>query len=194
MTLDFRTLQRDDELPPIPVTVSAADVRAYLDATGEPLEHWIGARALGDDTPGSGTSGDGTSGDSTFGEKTSGESTSGENTSGENRSGENSVTVPPLALGALCLAGLMERLPLPRGALHIGQDFDFVRPIPAGQPVQALIRVVRRSERGGAVILALEIEASADGRPVLRGRTTVLFPPEDDRDDRDADAAEKPAS
>ncbi len=40
MALDFHSLSRGDALPPIALSVSADDARAYLDATGEPAERW----------------------------------------------------------------------------------------------------------------------------------------------------------
>ncbi len=38
--LDFGGLARGDEFPLPPISYDAADVRAYLDATGEPAERW----------------------------------------------------------------------------------------------------------------------------------------------------------
>ena len=38
--LPFDSLGRGDVLPPFSLALSAADVRAYLQATGEPAEHW----------------------------------------------------------------------------------------------------------------------------------------------------------
>ena len=43
MALDFHSLSRGDVLPPIALSVSADDARAYLDATGEAGERWTDA-------------------------------------------------------------------------------------------------------------------------------------------------------
>ena len=43
MALDFHSLSRGDVLPPIALSVSADEARAYLDATGEPAERWTDA-------------------------------------------------------------------------------------------------------------------------------------------------------
>ena len=84
---------------------------------------------------------------------------------------------PPLAVGALVLAALTEHMPLPEGTVHIGQEFEFLRAVAPGEPLQAQLRVAQRSERGGAVVLALDIELhAAAGETVLRGRTTVVAP------------------
>lgn len=130
MTLDFHRLARGDELPAFALSVSAEEARAYLEATGEPAEHWPDA-------------------------------------------------VPPLAPGAFALAALMERLPLPPGALHTGQEFEFLRAVRPSEPLEAQIRVAQASERRGNRIVAFEFElraAEGAGAPVLRGRSTVVAP------------------
>ena len=56
MAIDFETMTAGDELADLTFSVSAEEVRAYLDATGEPAERWtqhvpplaIGALALGE--------------------------------------------------------------------------------------------------------------------------------------------------
>ncbi len=126
--IDFYALARGEALPVIPVVFDAADVRAYLDATGEPHEHWTEA-------------------------------------------------APPLAVGALVLAALVDLMPLPEGTVHIGQEFQFLRAVTPGEPLEARLRVAQRSERGGAVVLALDLELyTGGGEAVLRGRATVVAP------------------
>src|SRR5437868_4664705 len=58
-----------------------------------------------------------------------------------------SKTVPPLAAGALLLAGLMDEVPLPAGAVHIGQDFEFVAPIAIGADIEARLNIAQQSVR-----------------------------------------------
>jgi acyl dehydratase len=111
----------------ITFTVSSEEVRAYLDATGEPPEHW-------------------------------------------------ERTVPPLALGALTLAGLMDEIPLPPGALHVGQEFDFLGAVAHGERVEARLTVAQQSERQGANIIVFASELRCGERIVMRGRTTVMAP------------------
>ena len=86
--------------------------------------------------------------------------------------------MPPLALGAWALGALMEHLPLPPGALHAGQEFEFLRAVAPGEPLEASVRVAQRSERRGTLLLALDLElrAAGGGAPVLRGRSTVAAP------------------
>lgn len=86
------------------------------------------------------------------------------------------AVVPPLALGALTLAGLMEEMPLPSGALHAGQEFEFLSPVTPGEPIEARLTVAQQSERQGANIVVFASELLCGARTVLRGRTTVMAP------------------
>ena len=129
--LDFHSLARGDEFALPPISFDAADVRAYLDATGEPAERWAD-------------------------------------------------TVPPLAAGALLLGQLMEHVPLPWGALHAGQEFEFLRAIAPGEALEGTVNVAQRSVRRGTLLLALTVELqTTDGEVVLRGRSTVAAPAEE---------------
>lgn len=127
--LDFHGLARGDAFLLPPIAFDAAEVRAYLDATGEPAERWAGV-------------------------------------------------VPPLAAGAWVLGQLMEHVALPRGALHAGQEFEFLRAITPGESFEAAVSVAQRTERRGTLLVALDIELrrAEAGEAVLRGRSTVAAP------------------
>lgn len=86
------------------------------------------------------------------------------------------TAVPPLALGAYILAGLMEEMPLPAGALHAGQEFEFLAPVPQGEPLEAELTVVQQSERQGSNIVVFASDLRSGDQVVLRGRTTVMAP------------------
>lgn len=88
--------------------------------------------------------------------------------------------VPPLALGAFTLAGLMERVVVPDGVVHTGQEFTFDAPVVHGQPLEASLTVAARSERRGAVMTVVASELRANGSIVGSGRMTVLVPPADE--------------
>ena len=125
--LDFYGLALGDEFT-LDVRFDAADVAAYLDATGEPAERWDGV-------------------------------------------------APPLGVGAYVLAALLERMPLPNGTLHTGQEFEFLRAVTPGEALEARLRVAQRGERRGALLVALEYELFDESdEVVLRGRSTVAAP------------------
>ena len=122
---DFATLQPGDEIAHFSFSVGAAEVRAYLDATGERSPLW-------------------------------------------------ETHVPPLAVGALSLAGLMERIEDLSGILHTGQHFELHRAVAIDEPVTTRFTVAARSRRRGVVMTAIASELSCDGEVVARGRTTLL--------------------
>jgi hypothetical protein len=84
--------------------------------------------------------------------------------------------VPPLALGALTLAGLMEAMPLPPGALHGSQEFDFLGAVAHGEAVEAQLTVAQQSVRQGTNIVVFASELRCGERVVQRGRATVVAP------------------
>ena len=83
-------------------------------------------------------------------------------------------TVPPLALGALAFSALMEQLPLPAGTLHVGQEFEFRRPLAVAAELTARVTVDQRAERRGSLLTMLSLELSSGGEIVASGRTTLV--------------------
>lgn len=126
---DFATLERGYVLAPFELRVSAAEVQAYLDATGEVNELW------------------------------------------DHR-------VPPLALGALALGGLMARFETPPGLVHTGQEFDFTGEVAVDETVEVKIVVASGSERRGVRMVVFETELHTADRQIGRGRTSVMLVPE----------------
>lgn len=84
--------------------------------------------------------------------------------------------VPPLALGALALGGLLEAVPLPDGAVHTGQEFAFLAVVPLGAEVTADVELVQRSERRGSIVTAFALDLRVGEAPVATGRATVIAP------------------
>jgi hypothetical protein len=84
--------------------------------------------------------------------------------------------VPPLALGALALAALMEEMPLAAGVFHSGQVFEFLESVPFDSTLDLHIAVERRAERAGAIYTTVGLELRLEDRMVCRGRATVVLP------------------
>lgn len=83
--------------------------------------------------------------------------------------------VPPLALVALGLAGLMDRVEVVGGVVHTGQEHTFARAVRHDEPLEVVFSVATRSERRGALITAFASEWRAGDEVVGTGRTTVLL-------------------
>jgi hypothetical protein len=85
--------------------------------------------------------------------------------------------VPPLAIGALGLAALMEEMPLPAGVFHSSQEFEFLGAVPFDSEIELLIAVERRAERAGAIYTTVGLELRFEEEMVCRGHATVVLPP-----------------
>ena len=85
--------------------------------------------------------------------------------------------VPPMALAALSIRALLERAALPAGAVHLGQELSFHRPVSVGERLAARAAVISRGERQGWVLMGVELAVDdVSGEVVMEGRATVTFP------------------
>jgi acyl dehydratase len=85
--------------------------------------------------------------------------------------------VPPMAVAALALRALLEGARLPEGAIHLGQELDFQRPVRVGEKLHASARVVSRGERQGWVLTGVEMDVTdGDGSTVMHGRALATMP------------------
>ena len=88
--------------------------------------------------------------------------------------------VPPMAVAALALAEAMAAVNLPAGAVHTGQEFAFLRPVPANAEANVTASVAVNGVRRGTRIFALDLRADLDGEPALEGRTSLAIPEGDE--------------
>jgi len=87
--------------------------------------------------------------------------------------------VPPLALGALTLAGLMDEIPLPAGAVHVSQELESMRAVKHGESIEARLTIAQQSVRQGTNVVVFAIELRTASGIALQGRTTVMAPIQD---------------
>ena len=91
-----------------------------------------------------------------------------------------SGVVPPMAVAALAIRSLLEAVELPPGALHVGQELQFLRPLEKGEKLRSRARVVSRGQRAGWALVAIDLRAEdGAGQTVMTGRTTVVAPASD---------------
>jgi hypothetical protein len=84
--------------------------------------------------------------------------------------------VPPLAVAALALGALLERVSLPEGTLHANESLQVHEAVPDGAELECSAQIVQRSVRGGRVVSVLLSEIKLDGRPAVTTRATVIGP------------------
>ncbi|MEX0800185.1 MAG: MaoC family dehydratase [Dehalococcoidia bacterium] len=87
--------------------------------------------------------------------------------------------VPPMAVAAYAVRGLLSEMPLPPGSIHAGQELEFVRPVGLGETLAVTGRVLSAGERKGWTLATVELDVrDGAGQPVMCGRATLTAPVE----------------
>ena len=85
--------------------------------------------------------------------------------------------VPPLAIAAYAMTALSKSFSVPKGAIHVAQELEFLKLVPIGTTITCSGRVAQKVQRGGLHLLALEINAlNQDKEKVLSGKATIAVP------------------
>ena len=84
--------------------------------------------------------------------------------------------VPPMAVAALSLRGVVNDLEIPGGALHAGQELEFVEAVPVGATLDCRAAVLQNSVRGAwrFIVVGLEV-GDGRGNTVLKGKSTIML-------------------
>lgn len=92
---------------------------------------------------------------------------------------EGPVQAPPLAIAALALRTILEKVELPAGVVHTGQEVEFRRLVPVGASLRSRARIAHRSEMRGVIVSVIEFDVEEEGSstPSVVGRATVMVPP-----------------
>ena len=93
--------------------------------------------------------------------------------SGDNESG----MVPPMAIAALSLRGVVNDLAIPGGTLHTGQELEFISPVSVGETLECNAIILQNSLRSEWRFLVVNISVlCAKGRKVMTGKSTIMLP------------------
>jgi acyl dehydratase len=84
--------------------------------------------------------------------------------------------VPPMALAALSIRALLAQSGLPAGAIHVGQDLSFHRPVARGESLVASAEVTSRGERQGWVLMSIAMRIADSAALAMEGKATITFP------------------
>ena len=85
--------------------------------------------------------------------------------------------VPPMAVAALSLRGIVEDLRIPGGTLHAGQEFEFGAAVRVGDSLRCDAAISQNSVRGGWRFLSVECAATdAEGAETMTGKSTIMIP------------------
>lgn len=87
------------------------------------------------------------------------------------------AAVPPTAVAALALRGVLEHMGMAPGAMHVSQELIFLRSIRVGEELTATARVAQSSVRGEWRWLTVDLEVTSHREgPAMTGRSVVLLP------------------
>ncbi len=85
--------------------------------------------------------------------------------------------VPPMAVAALTLRGVLADLAIPGGTVHAGQELDFKRAVKVGETLTCRARLVQNSVRGDWRFMVIVLETSdIEGGDVMEGKSTIIVP------------------
>ena len=86
--------------------------------------------------------------------------------------------VPPMAVAALVMGEAMRAVELPGGAVHTGQELEFLAAAPEDAELACTASVAQNSVRRGSRFLVLEIRGQLNGEggaeTVVAGRATIV--------------------
>ena len=82
---------------------------------------------------------------------------------------------PPMAVAALVMAAAMRAVELPAGAVHTGQELDFVAPVRLGAELDCGATVAQNSVRRGTRFLVLQITGGTGSQPAMSGRVSIAI-------------------
>ena len=82
---------------------------------------------------------------------------------------------PPMAVAALVMGAAMRVVDLPAGAVHTGQELDFVAPVRFGAELGCGASVAQNSVRRGTRFLVLQITGAVGSQPAMSGRVSIAI-------------------
>ena len=85
--------------------------------------------------------------------------------------------VPPMAIAAMSLRGVVNDLQIPGGTLHVGQELQFSEAVSEGETVDCSATLLQNSVRGDWRYMVVRLVAlDSKGREVLGGKSTIMLP------------------
>ena len=91
--------------------------------------------------------------------------------------------VPPMAIAALSLGGVINDLEIPDGTVHASQELSFQHAVPVGSTLECTARLAQNSTRGEWRFMVVDIrvtnQATGEGDgEAMTGRSTIMLPAE----------------
>ena len=85
--------------------------------------------------------------------------------------------VPPMAVAALSLRGVVRDLDSPEGTLHAGQELQFSSSVTVNEMLECKATIAQNSVRGGWRFIVVSQEVLGEGdRQIMTGKSTIVLP------------------
>lgn len=90
---------------------------------------------------------------------------------------EDSPVVPPMAIAAFALRGVLQDLGIPNGTLHTGQEMKFLGAISVDGVLHCEAKIVQNAVRAGFRFIGVGMDVrSADNGRVMTAKSTIMVP------------------
>jgi acyl dehydratase len=85
--------------------------------------------------------------------------------------------VPPMAVAAFALRGVLEDLGIPNGTLHTGQEMTFSGAVPVGDTLSCQAKVAQNSVRAGFRFIGVGMDVrDRSNRQVMSAKSMIMVP------------------
>lgn len=90
---------------------------------------------------------------------------------------ESSPIVPPMAVAAFALRGVLEDLGIPNGTLHTGQEIAFTGTVSIDETLSCIAKVAQNSVRAGFrfIGVGMDVRDRSDSQ-VMTAKSTIMVP------------------
>ena len=96
---------------------------------------------------------------------------------GFTKPGEGKNLVPPMAVAALGLRGVVSDLSIAGGTLHAGQELEFKGSVEVGETVRCSATIVQNSLRGQWRFMVVRLQVqNGVGCEIMTGKSSIMIP------------------
>ena len=87
--------------------------------------------------------------------------------------------VPPMAISALSIRGVLNDLNIPGGTVHVSQEFNYFSPVQKSDKIECLATIISNNVRGGWRFLGIKLETTSENHKlIMTGKSTIMIPVE----------------
>ena len=88
-----------------------------------------------------------------------------------------SPMVPPMAIGALSLRGVLDDLGIPPGTLHAGQEMEVFDSVLVGETLKCRATIAQNSVRRGVRLVGVKMDVVRGARTIVMSAKSMIMVP-----------------